>query len=538
MASIVRTSNGITRILFYDLKKDRQSVHLGKCSKDNAGKIKSRIESMLECRILGLPIRQDDAVWLAKVGADVREQLEKVGLVDRVEPLDLELSEPALTLSEFLTQFQQRNGASKKPATRIVWKQVIDSLNKELPKGILLRDVTAGHAKAYLSKLEARIAKGELSSSTVHKRCGFARQFFQDAIDWELIDKNPFARVKTKGTSKKTNVEVPRETIQLVLEKCDPTWKAIVGLSRYGGIRCPSETLSLTWGDIDWENSRMSIPECKVEHIEGRGIRSCPLFPELRSILEELFEASTKEGKYPSPESYVIDKPAYRKAANTDRGWANANLRTQFLKILRRAGVAPWNRLFHSMRASRQTELEREFPLHVVCSWLGNTEAVARKSYLLVTDEDFAKAIEPKRGTNGAPLEPKRGTNGALQTSAAKSNKTKKAQGNTGKTYVFLRIPELSRWRRRELNPLTSKQHPPSEFAGDSTTTKKRNSKRGTHGARASELPKDEASSIALSELVALWPTLTIASQNRIYELAQSEAARFTLDASSKRGAQ
>ena len=50
------------------------------------------------------------------------------------------------------------------------------------------------------------------------------------------------------------------------------------------------------------------------------------------------------------------------------------------------------------MRATRQTELEREFPLHVVCSWLGNTEAVAKKSYLLVTDQDFENARE-KSGT-------------------------------------------------------------------------------------------------------------------------------------------
>ena len=36
----------------------------------------------------------------------------------------------------------------------------------------------------------------------------------------------------------------------------------------------------------------MSIPEPKVEHHEGRGIRSCPIFPELRPILDEAFEVS------------------------------------------------------------------------------------------------------------------------------------------------------------------------------------------------------------------------------------------------------
>jgi hypothetical protein len=39
-----------------------------------------------------------------------------------------------------------------------------------------------------------------------------------------------------------------------------------------------------------------------------------------------------------------------------------------------------------------QTELQREFPLHVVCSWLGNSPRIAQQSYLLVTEDDFAKA--------------------------------------------------------------------------------------------------------------------------------------------------
>ena len=51
----------------------------------------------------------------------------------------------------------------------------------------------------------------------------------------------------------------------------------------------------------------------------------------------------------------------------------------------------------HSMRASRQTELQREFPIHVVCSWLGNSPQVAQQSYLLVTEDYFAKAAGMKK---------------------------------------------------------------------------------------------------------------------------------------------
>jgi hypothetical protein len=42
-------------------------------------------------------------------------------------------------------------------------------------------------------------------------------------------------------------------------------------------------------------------------------------------------------------------------------------------------------RMFHSMRASRQTELQREFPMHVACSRLGNSPRIAQQTYFPVS---------------------------------------------------------------------------------------------------------------------------------------------------------
>jgi hypothetical protein len=72
--------------------------------------------------------------------------------------------------------------------------------------------------------------------------------------------------------------------------------------------------------------------------------------------------------------------------------WKNADLRSDMTRLVHRAGVSGWPRLFHSMRASRQTELQRDFPLHLVYSWLGNSPRIAQQSYLLVTEDDFARA--------------------------------------------------------------------------------------------------------------------------------------------------
>ena len=75
-------------------------------------------------------------------------------------------------------------------------------------------------------------------------------------------------------------------------------------------------------------------------------------------------------------------------------GWRNCNLRTTFEKIVKRAGLQPRPKLFHALRASRETELAKEYPIHVVTAWLGNTPRVALRHYVQVTDADFERAAE------------------------------------------------------------------------------------------------------------------------------------------------
>src|SRR5437764_472666 len=59
-------------------------------------------------------------------------------------------------------------------------------------------------------------------------------------------------------------------------------WRLIIALSRFGGLRCPSEHLQLKWGDINWERERFWVTSPKTEHHAGREGRWVPLFPELR----------------------------------------------------------------------------------------------------------------------------------------------------------------------------------------------------------------------------------------------------------------
>ncbi|MBN2023296.1 MAG: site-specific integrase, partial [Pirellulales bacterium] len=156
----------------------------------------------------------------------------------------------------------------------------------------------------------------------------------------------------------------------------DAQWRLLFALSRFGGLRCPSEHLGLRWRDVDWAGGRITVHSPKTEHHEGGASRQIPIFPELRPYLEEVWDQAE-----PGDE-YVITR--YRND--------NANLRTQLERILYKAGLKPWPKLFQNLRSTRQTELAETYPMHVVCEWIGNSQAVAAKHYLQVTDEHFAHA--------------------------------------------------------------------------------------------------------------------------------------------------
>ena len=123
----------------------------------------------------------------------------------------------------------------------------------------------------------------------------------------------------------------------------------------------------------------------------------------------------------------------FRSAGNNESaawpaGWLNANLRTTFEKLVRRAGLQTWPRLFQNLRASRETELVESYPIQVVASWLGNTPSVAMRHYLMTTDEHFETAIKDDRQA---------AQNAAQQAHAKGGSKSQNKQPAHEKTPVF-----------------------------------------------------------------------------------------------------
>ena len=370
MASIARDKNGTRRILFVHPDGRRPTIRLGRVSQRDAETVARHIEALLASQIAGTPVPRTTAAWLGGIGEPLRRRLARVGLVSSREP---QPEAEAVALGTFIDQYIAGR-TDIKPRTRINLDQAKRHLLRFFGADRRMDNITPGDADDFRSDLMAR-----LSENTARRHCGRAKQFFRAALRKRLIRENPFADMK--GCGVKANASrfyfITREEAQQVLDACpDAQWRLLFALARFGGLRVPSESLGLRWGDVDWERNRITIHSPKTARHEGGESRQIPLFPELRPYLEEVFEQAE-----PGTE-YVITR--YRSD--------NANLRTQLQRIIHKAGLLPWPKLFQNLRSTRETELAESYPIHVVCSWVGHSPAVASKHYLQVRDADFDRA--------------------------------------------------------------------------------------------------------------------------------------------------
>jgi integrase len=368
MATIGHDSGGRKRILFVAGDGKRKTIRLGKMSTKQATSFNVYVEELCAAARGAKVIDNATADWLSDLDDVMHARIAAVGLVKPRE------SSTAVTLAAFIDLYIVGR-TDIKTNTLIGLKQARRNLVEFFGETKPLASISEGDAEDYWRWLIAKLA-----INTARRLCGRAKQFFRFAVRKRIIRDNPFAEIESNVRSNPDRkFFITREMAEKVDKACpDAEWRLIFALSRFGGLRCPSEHLALKWADVDWEKNRVCVPSPKTEHIEGRATRLIPLFPELRKPLLEVF-GQAEEGAV-----YVISR--YRQP--------NSNLRTQFERILKRAALDPWPKIFHNLRASRQTELAEKLPAHVVCAWLGNTEEVAKAHYLQVTDAHFAQAIE------------------------------------------------------------------------------------------------------------------------------------------------
>lgn len=368
MASICKRPNGRKSIQFIGPDQKRKTLRLGKVPMKTAEGVKMRVESLLAHRITKHALDRATAQWLSEVEPELLKRLVNVGLVDERESTRLE---------DYCEAYYELRETGNKANTQKKYRNALNYIYEYFGKDRMLKDITPGDCDEW----RVWLTRKGLAENTVRKHCAVAKVFFNNAVRKRLIEENPFTDLKsTSIPNKAREYFISAEETEKLLEACpDAEWRLIVALARFGGLRTPSEHYALRWEDVLWAEGRFYVTSPKTERYEGKEGRMVPIFPQLKPYLEDCWELADDDAEF------VIVR--HRHGSN--------NLRTCMQKIVKRAGLNQWPRLFQNMRSSRETELLGEgFQLQTVVAWLGNSPTVALKNYLQVREEDYEKATQ------------------------------------------------------------------------------------------------------------------------------------------------
>ena len=166
------------------------------------------------------------------------------------------------------------------------------------------------------------------------------------------------------------------DEIERVLDSCPSLqWRLLFALARFAGLRTPSETHGLTWADIDWERGRMRVRSPKTERHIGHEERLVPVDPRLMPILQEAFDEA---------------EPGVERVLTMNHG---GQCHRALQRIVRQAGVDPWDDAFQTLRRSAEMELAMKYPQFAVSKWIGHSITVSGRHYAnAVPDELFDRA--------------------------------------------------------------------------------------------------------------------------------------------------
>lgn len=366
-----KNRNGTNIKIRFFLGNERKTLCLGsKYTRRQAVEIAGQAEKIAHAIVTGGRFSRSTTGFISDMTPDLRQRFMACGLLDAPD---------ILTCRDLWDRYTAETSFGRKESTLKTYTTVRKRFFDFFPEKTDFRKITRRDVERWKEFL---IKKGYAEASV----CGSlqrANSVFYWAVENDYLEKNPFRGVKRGSfVNRNRDFYVSMKWYEKLLDACpDQTWRTLLALCRIGGLRNPSETLRLTWGDVDWANQSILVHSPKTEHHTGKATRLIPMFPELKEQLKLQWEQAEEGG---SP--YVIDRW---------RGTESA-MRTHFRRIVFRAGLPEWDRLFQNLRASRATDICNEYPAYVEAQWIGHSEKIAEAHYLQVTDDHFQRALKPK----------------------------------------------------------------------------------------------------------------------------------------------
>ena len=333
-----------------------------RCGKDRteAHNIHRNIDRLEKCLNFNTPLPSEVEYWLRTIDKKMRTKLVNMGLVVSKVSDVAELCEKWIRTrpDHCLYTHTKRN--------------IVEFFGEHV-----LQDISKADATMFRKWLleSGRKGGGKLSEATVARRVKAVRSAFEFAVASNWITENPFAEIKagSQVNSTRSFYIEPSVVAKVMNELPCAELRLVFALARWGGLRAPSEVNCLKWSDVNFDTSTLRIESPKT------GLRTCPIFVELRPYLVESFEIAKPGEIYCCPELHKRDgnREHYVKP------WRRA---------LKRLNIAPWPKIAQNLRASRATEVANQFGPKAESAWIGHGELVAMRHYLMVTDDVWNRA--------------------------------------------------------------------------------------------------------------------------------------------------
>ncbi|MCX7385996.1 MAG: phage integrase SAM-like domain-containing protein, partial [Planctomycetales bacterium] len=272
----------------------RAKIFCGTLDKKQVQQVQLHVEHLISAKQSGTAIPTNTANWLGDLKGPLRKRLESLQLIIP------EKTQTAITVVEYMEQVIA-NRVGKKPNTIRIYNRSLYFV-KQFFGDCRLMEVTVSQAEKFKVFLltPKRLDGGKtLCENTARKMLDKLKTVFNDAIKDELLTKNPFKGIASNVTGNaKRERFIEQATIEQVIEAApDDEFAFIIALSRYGGLRTPSEFSLLKHGDFKLreEGSYFEVLAPKTEYCKPEP-RIIPVFPELLPYVKKL--VSTSKAKH------------------------------------------------------------------------------------------------------------------------------------------------------------------------------------------------------------------------------------------------
>jgi integrase len=288
-----------------------------------------------------------------------------------LEPVVIETPKPTMPT---LIRFFEDEAIPYLKTRKRGWEKDQQIFNYRLKKefgDMKLDEITRPHAQSYLTRL---IERDKLAPATANHHVKLLRQVLNIALDWDIISKNPVARVRLLPISNNAERYMTEEQLGKLLDVLAtyPARNACnVALFLLSTGARLNEALSAKWENIDREHRVWRIPAADSK---SKRVRAVPLGDVALEVLDQLGSEGQHEWLF------VTGGRRYR------------HMHQVWNRIRNKAGM-PWLRVHDLRHAAAQLMINAGRTLYEVQAVLGHASPQITTRYATLSTRTLQDAV-------------------------------------------------------------------------------------------------------------------------------------------------